>query len=219
MVAHLLKDVINGTKMVILSGKERHAYRPRIRFFAGGTLLGAVSLFTFYVSVIYNEAIATSNTEVIVNSVVILFICDIDELLYAILVSVNSDWVEIMCYQGHAYEKTDCSDAEQHDYVGDRHLEVAEQRPEYERTDISDTEEHSFVGNRNLDGVVQMLEMQVQALRKTMDMLVEQNIELKRSTENLNVQTQSADTETTFPQYWYSDSSFGDSSRSSSLFC
>merc|ERR1712127_217787 len=57
MIAHLLKDIINGSRMVVLSGKDRHHIATRIRYFFGGTLMGAVSLFTFYVSTIYNDAI------------------------------------------------------------------------------------------------------------------------------------------------------------------
>lgn len=72
--AHLLKDIINGLKMIVLSGKARNdMIFSRIRYFLGGTLLGAVSAFTFYVSAIYNAAIATSNTEIIVNSVISKF--------------------------------------------------------------------------------------------------------------------------------------------------
>lgn len=59
----------------------------RIRFFVGGLLSGSVSLFTFYVSAIYNAAIATSNTEIIVNAVVISFITDIDEVSMSIYFS------------------------------------------------------------------------------------------------------------------------------------
>ena len=44
----------------------------------------------------YNKAIATSNTEIIMNSVVIFFITDVDELLYGILTAINPDWVEGM---------------------------------------------------------------------------------------------------------------------------
>ncbi len=65
--------------MIILSAKERHDSNTRWRFFIGGTLLTTITVFTFYASTIYNVAIATSNPEIVMNSVVILFICDIDE--------------------------------------------------------------------------------------------------------------------------------------------
>jgi len=43
MIAHLAKDIINGTKMIILSAKARHSSRQRARFFIGGTLLVSVT--------------------------------------------------------------------------------------------------------------------------------------------------------------------------------
>ena len=60
MATHLLKDLINGIKMIVLSAKERHEKNTRARYFVGGTLIATVILFTLYVSTIYNAAIATS---------------------------------------------------------------------------------------------------------------------------------------------------------------
>ena len=60
MAAHLLKDLIKGSKMVLLSSKQRHDHKTRTRFFLGGWLLIAVTSFTLYASTIYNAAIATS---------------------------------------------------------------------------------------------------------------------------------------------------------------
>ena len=94
MAAHLLKDIINGSKMIMLAGKERHTVHTRMRYFLGGTLLVAVSLFTCYVTTIYNVAIATTNTEIVVNSVIILFVIDIDEMFYDVLTAANPNWVE-----------------------------------------------------------------------------------------------------------------------------
>mmetsp|Transcript_30096 Transcript_30096/g.63464 ORF Transcript_30096/g.63464 Transcript_30096/m.63464 type:complete len:409 (-) Transcript_30096:71-1297(-) len=94
---HLLEDIINGFKMTVLSGNRNNTRGDRIKFFCGGALLNFVSLFTVFVSAIYNGAIATSNTEVIVNSVIILFIIDGDEQLYSILGLINSKWVAGMC--------------------------------------------------------------------------------------------------------------------------
>jgi hypothetical protein len=60
MLAHLLPDTINGLKMIKHSVKRRHGRNAQIRLFIGGTLLTCISLFTFYVSTIYNSAIASS---------------------------------------------------------------------------------------------------------------------------------------------------------------
>jgi hypothetical protein len=36
----------------------------------------------------------SANTEVIVNSVIILFVCDVDEKLYGVLRAISRQWVE-----------------------------------------------------------------------------------------------------------------------------
>ena len=58
MAAHLLKDIINGLKLLVLSGKRRHCNTTRLQFFLGGFFLTWVSLFTVYASTVYNMAIA-----------------------------------------------------------------------------------------------------------------------------------------------------------------
>ena len=94
MATHLSKDVINGTKMIVLAIRVGHGNRTRMRFLLGGLFLSTVMLFTLFVSILYNQAIATTNTEVIINAVVILFITDTDEYLYKILTLINQDWVK-----------------------------------------------------------------------------------------------------------------------------
>ena len=60
MASHLLTDAINGMKMIKHSTKQRHGRNARIRLFVGGTLLTFVTVFTTYVSTLYNQVIATS---------------------------------------------------------------------------------------------------------------------------------------------------------------
>jgi hypothetical protein len=60
MVAHLLKDGISGIKMINYSVKQRHHRNVKIRLFIGGTLLTLITVFTTYVSIMYNKVIATS---------------------------------------------------------------------------------------------------------------------------------------------------------------
>jgi len=95
MAAHLLKDLVNGTKLLVLSGKQRHSVRSRIRFFCGGMFLLTISLFTIFVTTVYNMAIATSNTALIENSVIVLFITDLDEMLYGAMLAINRRWVTV----------------------------------------------------------------------------------------------------------------------------
>jgi hypothetical protein len=106
MAAHMSKDIINGVKLILLSAKQRHQFNSRLRFFAGGTLLTAVTCFTLYVSTIYNKAIATSDTEIIINSVVILFICEVAELIFGILKSINPAWVDRLVPSGEEEHST-----------------------------------------------------------------------------------------------------------------
>ncbi|EJK53387.1 hypothetical protein THAOC_27192 [Thalassiosira oceanica] len=94
MVAFLLKDLINGIKMIAYSAKERHTLRTKLRFFVGGVVLSMITIYIFWVSAIYNHAIATSNTEIIINSVAILFIMEIDECFYALIDGINKSWVD-----------------------------------------------------------------------------------------------------------------------------
>jgi len=94
MIFHLLKDWINGSKLIILATREGHVTHRRVRYFVGGLVLNLVTVFTLFVTVIYNFAIATSDTELLINAVIILFIDSMDEYLFAILTSINNDWVQ-----------------------------------------------------------------------------------------------------------------------------
>jgi len=165
---HLLTDVINGGRMIVLSAKERHSLNDRVRFFIGGATLITISLFTFFVSTIYNIAIATSkyymtdeknawrhcisivltriycvtylgNTEVLVNSVLILVITHIDELVLGVLTTISPTWVESMVRvkpKGQTFEESPLveqpqSPNDKHDVMTVQHL----QRSLYELTD------------------------------------------------------------------------------------
>ena len=44
------------------------------------------------VSTVYNNVIASSNTEMILNSVVVLFVMEIDEKIFSALGAINSKW-------------------------------------------------------------------------------------------------------------------------------
>jgi len=74
MIAYLLKDLINGMKLIVLSQTIREDYRDKVRFFVGGVLLTAVTSFTLFVSSIYNYAIATSEFMSLVSKFVSSFL-------------------------------------------------------------------------------------------------------------------------------------------------
>ena len=58
MAAHILKDIINGLKLLILCGKRRHGRKARMQYFIGGFFLTWIPLFAVYASTVYNIAIA-----------------------------------------------------------------------------------------------------------------------------------------------------------------
>jgi len=101
MIAFLAKDMINGIKLIYYSSKVRSW--KSCRYLIGGIGLCSITLFALYVSTVYNSVIATSNTAMIVNSVVVLFVMEIDECIFAALNAINGKWTE------HADESEDVS--------------------------------------------------------------------------------------------------------------
>jgi len=84
MASHLLSDLLNGSKLLVLSAKRRHSLCERARFFVGGSCLIFITAFTVYASSVYNVAIARSNTDIVINSVIILFVTQVDEQLFIV---------------------------------------------------------------------------------------------------------------------------------------
>jgi len=60
MASHLLRDLVNGSKMIVLCAEHGYSLPSRLRFFLGGLFLNTVTAFTLFSSTIYNKAIATS---------------------------------------------------------------------------------------------------------------------------------------------------------------
>mmetsp|Transcript_33748 Transcript_33748/g.62023 ORF Transcript_33748/g.62023 Transcript_33748/m.62023 type:complete len:561 (+) Transcript_33748:658-2340(+) len=102
MLSHQLSDFISGLKLLILAGKQRNGRNKRIRLFVGGSSLCFVSVLTVYASTVYNLAIARSNPDIIINSIIILFITDIDEKVYKLIRVINQGWVKKLEVQQNA---------------------------------------------------------------------------------------------------------------------
>merc|ERR1712194_683163 len=94
--------------------------------------MGILEGFTLYASVIYNKAIATSNTEIVMNSVVILFICDVDELNFDILQTINANWTERA--SSHLIETPSDEDGENSKYEGTNPEETNPKKADQEET-------------------------------------------------------------------------------------
>jgi len=91
MAMHLLKDIIQGLKLIMLAASRAiHSWNKKFRFVLGAVTLILPAMFTLFASIIYNNAIATTDTELIANAVIILFITDLDEMAHSILVSIYS---------------------------------------------------------------------------------------------------------------------------------
>jgi hypothetical protein len=120
MFFHLMRDLLNGLKLLVLSAKRRHSFHSRCRFFVGGLGLVMVTSYAAYASVVwvqlqllhyvmivlhlylisqsicyafallsYNLAIARSNTDIVVNAVIILFIIDLDEQFCEVIDAIS----------------------------------------------------------------------------------------------------------------------------------
>ena len=70
--SNFLPDMINGPRMIWLAGKARNIdpnyeslsrFHSTFRYFIGGFFFSVISIFTTYVSLIYNKATATTNTD------------------------------------------------------------------------------------------------------------------------------------------------------------
>jgi len=94
MAAYLMTDIISGLRLIVLSGKSRHRKLRRLRFFVGGFCLLFLSAFTVFATAVYNVAIARSNTEILINVVIILFISEIDEQFFRGIQAASPRWVE-----------------------------------------------------------------------------------------------------------------------------
>ena len=78
--------------MILLSGSRGHKWTKRARYFFGGLVLVVLSTFVVYASSVYNQRIATSDTELIINVVAILFLSDLDEMAYSGVMAFNPHW-------------------------------------------------------------------------------------------------------------------------------
>jgi hypothetical protein len=52
MFSHLMRDLLNGSKLLVLSAKRRHSFHWRCRFFVGGLGLVMVTSYALYASVV-----------------------------------------------------------------------------------------------------------------------------------------------------------------------
>lgn len=118
MATYLLKNIINGTKLVVIAIQGKSPLHQRVKFLFCGLCFIVAASFTLFASTIYNQAIATTNTELIANAVIILFITDIDEMLFDLLTVINPRWSKVQIEQdsdARREVKEDCEEEEEGD--------------------------------------------------------------------------------------------------------
>eukprot|EP00594_Rhizosolenia_setigera_P014592 CAMPEP_0178954346 /NCGR_PEP_ID=MMETSP0789-20121207/8934_1 /TAXON_ID=3005 /ORGANISM="Rhizosolenia setigera, Strain CCMP 1694" /LENGTH=187 /DNA_ID=CAMNT_0020635727 /DNA_START=383 /DNA_END=946 /DNA_ORIENTATION=- len=86
--AWLLKNIVGGFKLFLLS-----LWHKNIDFFFTSSVVIVVTLFSALTSIYYNLAIATKDTGIITNAVVLLFVNEIDERLYQLAEACDINWV------------------------------------------------------------------------------------------------------------------------------
>jgi len=87
------------------------------------------------VSTVYNKAIATSNTAIIANSVIVLFIMEIDEYIFSAVDAINDKWTE------HAADTK----------VSDMEKEIARQRAQIESQQREIESQQGEIDNQRKD--------------------------------------------------------------------
>ena len=84
----------------------------------------------FQVSTVYNKAIATSNTDIIVNSVVVLFVMEVDEWIFAGLEAWNEKWTAHSSDSESSSDKKGDEVAEMKDEIACQKAQIIRQNDE-----------------------------------------------------------------------------------------
>jgi hypothetical protein len=100
ILASLLDDLVNGVKLVTLSA-SRKSFRSLL---CGMVLFGVASL-AIFTSAMYNQAIALTDTELIVNAVILLFVNEVDEQIFKIVQMANRKFLKKVVRQAETYSE------------------------------------------------------------------------------------------------------------------
>ncbi len=108
----------------------------------------------------YNKAIATSNTEIIVNSVIVLFVMDLDERIFATLEALNDDWTS------HASSKSASTLALEAENREARMIEEMKLKLALQKAQIADQQENIEMLRSHQEGFVRKSSMDSAAAPK-----------------------------------------------------
>jgi len=92
-LVYLVCDMLNGLK-IVWGVSEHGLSRKGFQTFIGGCSLFVITALALYATVVYNVSASRSNLEMIFNTVILLFVNDLDEKLYASLRVVSPEWLE-----------------------------------------------------------------------------------------------------------------------------
>ena len=82
-------DYINSAQLILKS-----VAKLSLRLFISGFLHLGMTVLAIFCSFYYNMALATTDTELIVNAVILLFVNDLDEQLMSAMYALAPDWVD-----------------------------------------------------------------------------------------------------------------------------
>ena len=162
-----MTDIISGLRLIVLSGKSRHRKLRRLRFFVGGFCLLFLSAFTVFATAVYNVAIARSNTEILINVVIILFISEIDEQFFRGIQAASPRWVENLRWKKNNNTKDD--DVQDRLHELDARLRNAEQHiesPNEEQQDQSPQDTLSPPSPSNTRSTLEGLERRLESIER-----------------------------------------------------
>jgi len=92
-LVYLVCDIWSGLKLVW--GVSKHGVSMKsFRVFIGGCSLLSITSLALYATVVYNFATSRSTLDMIFNTVILLFVNDLDEKLFTSLHVISPNWLE-----------------------------------------------------------------------------------------------------------------------------
>jgi len=145
--------------------------------------LSVTSLFTLFASIVYNFAIATTDTDLIMNAVIILFINDIDELMNDILIEI------FPCEEAEEMEEEDKVTMLKEEHEGmkirvqqvEEQMKIKQQVEEGTKKKIQQVEEEMKIKEEDMKKKVQQIEEESAATKEALKELREEVAFMKAS--------------------------------------
>jgi len=89
---YLAKDVIEADKLLSHSYKSRHPRRSRIQYLIGGLGMFSITLYAELASLFYTTTTATSDADLVLKALTVLFVTQLDEKVFSALEAYNEKW-------------------------------------------------------------------------------------------------------------------------------